>query len=339
MKIDVVSPDRIIELAVAFQGAKTLLSAVELGVFTALADGPLDLETVRKRICINERGARDFLDALVALGTLLRREDGRYANTAESDLYLDRSKPTYVGDMVERLNAWHFGIWASLTAALRTGEPQSGTRGNGNFPALYADQAAAELFVSAMTVRTLPVAKALAAEFPWPDHRTVIDIGCAQGCLPVVIAQAHAHISGGGFDLPHLHPLFDGYVRKHALSDRLQFYPGDFFNDPIPTADVLILGRVLHNWNLATKKMLLKKAYDALPPAGVLIVYERLIDDERRANTTALLSSLNMLLMSAGGFDFTGADCKGWMQDAGFRDIQVEPLTADQSMVIGRKPA
>jgi hypothetical protein len=268
---------------------------------------------------------------------LVRHEDGRYANTAETDLYLDRNKPTYVGGMVERLNVWHFGIWGSLTTTLRTGQPQSGTRGSGNFPALFADKAALDLFVEAMTVRSLPVAKALAVKVPWSDYRTVIDIGCAQGCLPVQIAQAHPHITGGGFDLPHLCSIFDHYVRRHVLADRLRFYPGDFFNGPLPAADVLVLGRVLHNWDLATKRMLLEKAHDALPPAGVLIVYERLIDDERRVNAAGLLSSLNMLLMSAGGFDFTGADCIGWMRDVGFRDMRIEPLTSEQSMVVGVK--
>jgi len=131
--------------------------------------------------------------------------------------------------------------------------------------------------------------------------------------------------------------LFDSYVQKRGLSDRLRFYPGDFFNGPLPAADVLVLGRVLHNWDLATKMMLLKKAYDALPPAGALIVCERLIDDERRVNAVGLLSSLNMLLMSTGGFDFTGADCTSWMRDAGFHDVRVEPLTSEISTVIGLK--
>lgn len=83
--------------------------------------------------------------------------------------------------------------------------------------------------------------------------------------------------------------------------------------------------------------MLLEKAYRALPAGGALIVHERLIDDERRVNATGLLSSLNMLIMTEGGFDFTGADCASWMRQTGFRDIRVEPLTSEQSMIIGVK--
>ena len=335
--LDVVTPDRIMDLGHAFRASKTLLSAVELGVFTALADGPLDLEALRSRIGVNERGARDFLDSLVALGMLARHADGRYANSAETGRYLDRNKPTYVGGLLETFSARQYGIWASLTTALRTGKPHLDENVTSNFPSLYADNASRTQFASGMTVRSQPVAKALATRFPWADYSTLIDIGAAQGCLPVEIAQAHPHITGGGFDLPTLGPLFDSYVQQHALSDRLRFYPGDFFHCALPAADVLIFGRVLHSWDLAAKKMLLKKAYDALPPAGALIVYERLIDDERRVHAAGLLSSLNMLLMNAGGFDFTGADCIGWMRETGFRDIRVEPLTADQSMVVGIK--
>lgn len=332
-----VTPDRIVQLGLAFRAAKTLLSAAELGVFTALAEKPLDLDTLRKQIGVDERGARDFFDALVALGMLERDDHGRYANTPETALYLDRKKPTYIGGELEHFNAYVYPHWNLLTAALRTGKPQSGARASGHYSALYADPATLESLAKGMTGGSLPVAKALAARFPWQNYQTLIDIGCAQGALPVLITQVHSDITGGGFDLPQLRPLFDNYVREHGLSQRLQFFPGDFLQDRFPTADVLVLGRVLHNWDLVTKKMLLKKAHEALPSGGALIVYERLIDDDRRLNAPALLASLNMLIMTAGGFDFTGADCMGWLHEAGFHDVRMEPLTNEISMIIGHK--
>jgi len=330
------TPDRIMELGHGFRASKALLSAIELGTFTELAAGPLDLEALRRRLGMHERGARDFLDALVALGMLVRDNDGRYANAAETDLYLDRNKPTYVGGLLERFNARDYAFWGSLTAALRTGKPQC-EQDAASYESLYADRRSLELFASGMTANTRPVANALANSFPWANAATFIDIGTSQGCLPVQIAQSHPHLTGGGFDLPQLTPLFESYVGKHGLSTRLRFYAGDFFKDPLPGADVLVLGRVLHNWDLATKKMLLTKVHDALPPGGALIVYERLIDDARRVHAAGLLSSLQMLLASTGGFDFTGADCTGWMREAGFRDIRIEPLTTAQSMVVGVK--
>src|SRR6266852_194086 len=281
MESPLVSPDRIVQLGLAFRGAKTLLSAAELGVFTALAESPLDLDALRRQVGIDERGARDFFDALVALGMLERDESSRYANTPETHLYLDRQKPTYIGGELDHFNTYVYPHWNLLTPALRTGKPQSGARATGHYPALYADHAALETLVRGMTGGTLPVAKALAAKFPWQDYKTVIDVGTAQGCLPVQIAHAHPHISGGGFDLPPVSPLFDSYAREHGLSHRLRFYAGDFLQDPLPSADVLVFGRVLHNWDIATKRILLKKAHDALPAGGALIVYEWLIDDKR----------------------------------------------------------
>jgi hypothetical protein len=332
-----IAPDGIIQLSLAFRGAKTLLSAAELDVFTILAEGSLGLDTLSKRAGVDERGARDFFDALVALLMLERGEDGRYANTPETDLYLDRRKPTYIGAELERYNAYVFPHWNSLTQALRTGKPQSGARATGHYSAAYEDQAVLEVLVKGMTGGTLPVATALAQRFRWGDYKTLIDVGTAEGCLPVQIAQAHPHITGGGFDLPSVRPMFDGYVEKHGLSDRLRFHSGDFLNDPLPRADVVILGRILHNWGLPTKRLLLKSAYEALPAGGAIIVYERLIDRDRRVSASALLASLNMLIMTASGFDFTGADCTGWMDEVGFRDVRVDPLTSEISMVTGLK--
>jgi O-methyltransferase domain/Dimerisation domain len=329
--------DRIITLGHAFRGAKALLSATELGVFTALTERPLDCEQLRTKLGIAERGARDFFDALVALGMLERGNSGRYTNTPATGLYLDRSKPTYIGGELEHYSRYVFPHWSALTAALKTGEPQSGARATGHYPAFYSEQRSVEGFASGMGGGALPVAQALAETFPWQEYSSFADIGTAQGVLPVVIAQAHPHLTGSGFDLPALQPLFENYARQHGVADRLRFLPGDFFGDPLPSAQVLIFGRVLHNWDLATKKTLLQKAYRALPAGGAVIVYERLIDDDRRVNAAALLASLNMLIMTAGGFDFTAAECTGWMAEAGFHNLRTEPLTTEQSMIVGLK--
>jgi SAM-dependent methyltransferase len=332
-----VLPKRIIEMGYAFWRSKALLSAVELDVFTVLAIGPLDLQSVRARIGIHERGARDFFDALVALGLLYRDAEGRYGNQPDTDLYLDRRKPTYIGGLLEHLNARHYHNWGLLTRALRSGEPQSGALGEGSYPALYDDKSTREIFLNGMTAGSIRVAQTLAQKFPWGNYQTVIDIGTAQGCVPVEIARIHSHLTGGGFDLPAVEPTFTSYVREHGLSDRLQFYSGDFFSDPLPTADVLIMGRILHNWNLPTKNLLLEKAYRALSPGGALIVYDPLIDDDRRVQADALLSSLNMLIETAGGFEYTGAECKDWMRRAGFRDMRIEPLEDVHRALIGFK--
>ncbi len=332
------TPERILQVGLGFWASKTLLSAVEMGVFTELARRPEEFEALRGRLGLHPRSARDFLDALVALG-FLRRTDGVYANTPESDLFLDKHKPTYVGGLLEMLNHRLYGFWEHLTEALRTGQPQNElkTGGAGLFTALYADPARLQQFLGAMTGLSHGSNLAIARQFPFGRYRTFADIGTAQGDTAVQIALAHPHLSGIGFDLAEVAPIFEEYADRHGLSARLRFQAGDFFQDPLPQADVITMGHILHDWGVDEKAVLIRKAYDALPEGGALIVYESIIDNERARNAFGLLMSLNMLIETPAGFDYTGDDCMGWMQQAGFRETRVEHLAGADSMVIGIK--
>jgi O-methyltransferase domain/Dimerisation domain len=331
------TPEQILSLGLGFWGSKTLLSAVEIGLFTELAKGSFDLETLSERLMLHSRSARDFLDALVALG-MLERDGDQYTNTPETDLFLDRAKPSYIGGILEMANARLYPFWGSLTEALRTGRPQNeAKRGENFFTALYADPGRLKSFLGAMTGISLSAAMAMANKFPWDRYQTFVDVGTAQGGLPIQVAQTHDHLSGGGFDLPPVGPIFEEYVDSHGLGDRLCFYPGDFFEDPLPKADVLVMGRILHDLNLESKKILVGKAHEAVPEGGALIVYDAIIDDDRSGNAFGLLMSLNMLIETPGGFDYTGADCSSWMRDVGFRETYVEHLVGPDSMVIGIK--
>jgi hypothetical protein len=331
------SPERILQLGFGFWASKAVLSAVELGVFTRLATGPCDVGELADAIGLHRRSALDFLDALVALN-LLEREDGKYSNTPDAALFLDRAKPSYVGGLLEMANARLYPFWGSLTEALRTGRPQNEAKAGGNpFDAMYRDEQKLRGFLRAMSGVSMSAAMAIAQRFPWQNYSTFVDIGAAQGALSVQVALAHPHLSGGGFDLPVVGPVFEEYVASHGLQERLHFYPGDFFKDPCPAADVLVMGHILHDWDLKQKLELLAKCYAALPPGGCLIVYDAVIDDDRRRNAFGLLMSLNMLIETPGGFDYTGAQCRAWMKEVGFTQVRVEPLTGVDSMVIGTR--
>jgi hypothetical protein len=177
----------------------------------------------------------------------------------------------------------------------------------------------------------------IARQLPWAGYRTYVDVGTAQGDLAAQIGLANPHLTGQGFDLPAVGPIFTDYVAGLGLSDRLTFVPGSFFTDPLPRADVILMGHILHDWNLSEKQMLIVKAYEALPSGGALVVYESIIDDDRSKNAFGLMMSLNMLIETEGGFDYTGADCEGWMREAGFRETRTEALIGPDSMVIGIK--
>lgn len=332
-----VTPDHILQIGMGFWASKTLLSAVELGVFSALASGPADLATLQGKLGLHPRAARDFLDALVAL-KLLDRHDGRYSNTPETELFLDRAKPSYLGGLLEMANARLYGFWGSLTEALRTGEHQNEAKhGADVFGATFADPQRLRGFLAAMSAVSTGPAKAIAAKFDWSKYKTVMDLGAAQGMVPVTLLRAHSHLSGIGFDLPQVKPVFEAFAAQNGLADRLRFVAGDFFKDELPRADVVVMGHILHDWGLPEKKALLAKVFATLPAGGAIIVYDAVIDDERRENAFGLLMSLNMLIETARGFDYTGADCQAWMREAGFRDARVEPLVGADSMVIGFK--
>ena len=332
------TPEKIMQLGLGFWGSKVLLSAIELQVFSALSDGPSEGPALAERLGLHPRGAGDFLDSLVALG-MLEREGETYRNTAETDLFLVRGKPAYIGGLLEMANERLYPFWGSLTEALRSGLPQneSKTGGAGLFESIYGDPERLRLFLGAMTGLSMGASQAIAGKFPWSEYRTVVDVGGAQGGLLVQLCLAHPHLTGINFDLPVVGPVFAEYVEEHGLSDRLAFHPGSFFTDPLPSADVITMGHILHDWNLEEKRMLLDKAYQALPEGGALIVFEALIDDERRQNAFGLLMSLNMLIETPGGFDYTGRDGSQWMRDAGFRDTRVEHLVGPDSMIIAIK--
>ena len=332
-----VTPDAIMQLGTAYWGSKTLLSAVELKMFGLLSEsGPLSADELRDRLGLHPRSARDFFDALLAL-RMLNRDDGRYSNTPETDLFLDPAKPTYMGGLLEMGSTRLYGFWGSLTEGLLTGQPQSEVKTGGDFfETVYSDPEKLAGLTAAMSGLSRAAGEAIAAKFPWRDYGSMIDIGCAQGAVPVAIAQAHDHLTGGGFDLPPVEPIFNSYVAKCGLSERLTFTAGNFFADPLPNADVLIMGHILHDWDLDQKRQLLQKAFDALPTGGALIVHEAIIDDDRRENAFGLLMSLNMLIEGI-GFDFTGADCRGWMAEVGFTRSYVEPVAGPDSVVVGIK--
>jgi hypothetical protein len=232
-----------------------------------------------------------------------------------------------------------YGFWGHLTEALRTGNPQNEARTGGAsvFEMLYADPARLREFLGAMSGISRGAARAIAAKFPWKNYATFVDVGAAQGDTAAQIAAAHPHLRGTGFDLAEVGPIFEEYTETLHLSDRLQFAAGSFFEVPLPKADVVIMGHILHDWDLDTKGMLVGKAYNAIPSGGALIVYESIIDNDRSKNAFGLMMSLNMLIETPGGFDYTGADCEGWMRAAGFRETRVEHLAGPDSMVVGIK--
>jgi SAM-dependent methyltransferase len=291
---------------------------------------------------LGSRATYDFLDGLVAMH-LLERDgagaEGRYANTVDTATFLDADKPTYIGGILEMANARLYPFWGGLTDALRTGEPQNEVKHTGKsmFAELYAEPERLEQFMRAMAGISAGNFHALAQKFDFGPYQTVCDVGGATGQLSIILAQHHPHLRCTSFDLPVVEPIARRTIAGAKLTDRVETAAGDFLAEPLPKADVITMGMILHDWNLDHKMHLIRQAYDALPEGGVFIAVENIIDDDRRANVFGLMMSLNMLIEFGDAFDFSGADFRGWCEAVGFRSVEVLPLAGPASAAIARK--
>ena len=335
-------PGHIMQTATAFWASKVLLTAVEFDLFTLLDNTSMTASELGTKLGIHPRGTYDFFDALVAAGFLQREGEGaqgRYSNTPDTAAFLNKNSPAYIGGLPEMLNARLFGFWNNLGEALKTGQAQSESKIHGKsiFEEIYADSARLGQFLEAMTGFQAVNFQALADRFDFSHYSTVSDIGGALALLSRIIAGQHPHLTFNSFDLPPV----AGHAQKHVdaagLTDRINVMSGDFFTDELPKADVITMGNILHDWNLEKKKILIQKAYDALPAGGALIVIENLIDDGRRENLFGLLMSLNMLIELGDGFDYTGENFRQWCSEAGFARFDIIPLTGPASAAVAYK--
>ena len=335
------TPEHILQVGMGFWASKTLLSAVELELFTILGDQSMTADQIGDRLKLHQRSRSDFLDALVSLHLLDRVGDGPqalYRNTAETGTFLDKAQPSYIGGILEMANSRLYGFWNHLTDALRTGRPQNEIKDGGDFfGAVYADEERLEQFLRAMQGAQMGAFLALAEKVDFSSDTTLCDVGGGNGALSGVIAQRHPHLNITVFDLPQVVPVAQRYLTSIGVADRVTVVGGDFFVDDLPSADVIVMGNILHDWNEEQKQALIGKAYKALSDGGRLIAIENVIDDARRENTFGLLMSLNMLVELPGGFDYSGAQFDIWCKGAGFARTEVMPLAGPTSAAIAYK--
>jgi hypothetical protein len=335
-------PERILEVGFAFWPSKVLLTAAELGVFTRLGKKTMTGQELGAALDLHPRGIRDFFDALVALDFLERDGTGpaaSYRNTPATARFLDESQPDYIGGFLEMGSRRLFRFWGDLADALKTGQPQNEIKHSQRpmFETLYEDPERLEQFMRAMRGLSRPGILALAEKFDFSSYRTLCDVGGATGLLSTVVARRHPHLRCVSFDLPAVEPIARRWIERDGGAERVQTAAGDFRKDPLPKADIITMGLILHDWNLEKKKHLVSLAYDALPPGGAFIAIENLIDDQRRKNAFGLMMSLNMLIEFGDAFDFTGADFWSWCHEAGFTRYVVLPLSGPTSAAIAYK--
>ena len=335
-------PSHIMQVGLGFFASKTLLSAIELELFTKLARQPMTGKEIGCGLAAQSTRHTGPLGRAGGSNFLQRDGDGpdaRYSNTPEMALFLDQNSPAYIGGILEMANARLYRFWADLTVALKTGEPQNEIKDTGEsmFSKLYDVPERLEQFLNAMSGISAGNFRAFAAAFDFSRYKSLCDVGGATGQLACFVAEAHPHLRCQSFDLPQVAPIATRKIEQAGLAHRVTAVGGDFFSDPLPKADVITMGMILHDWNLERKKLLIGKVYDALPDGGAFVAIEALIDDARRSNAFGLLMSLNMLIEFGDAFDFTNADFVDWCREAGFRRFEVIQLAGPSSAAVAYK--
>lgn len=338
------SPESILQIGTGFWASKVLLAAVDFDLFTLLTEtGPLTAAELKQKLGLHcsDRNMYDFLDTLTGFGFLNRTgilETATYSNTPDTDLFLDLKKPTYVGGMLKMLNNRLYGFWGNLEEGLRTGKPQNEARHGGNlFENIYQSPEQLENFVNAMSSIQVGAFMAFAQKFDFSGYKTLTDAGGCSGLLSILVANHQSHMSCVSMDLPGVTAIAEKTIAKAGLNGRVKAVSGDFFKDAFPAADMVVMGNILHDWDEQQKIGLMKSAYAALPRGGAFIAIENVIDGDRKANVFGLLMSLNMLIETGTGFDYTLADFNRWAMQVGFSSTSLLPLVGPTSAAIAIK--
>lgn len=342
MEQNQLDPGKIMQIGMGFWASKTLLVGVNMGLFTYLGDGSKSGKDIQTALGLHDRSLYDYLDTLVALGFLQRegiKESSIYSNAPDVDMFLDKNKMTYIGGILEMANNRLFRYWNNLEEALKTGELQNEAKETGEpiFKALYADQDRLREFLRAMSGVNMGNFITFATQFDFSSVSSLCDVGGAGGFLAMQVAAHNENVKASTFDLPEVTSIANENMTAMNLTGKVEAISGDFFQDELPKVDMITMSTILHDWGINTKKMLIKKAYDALPDGGALVVMENIIDNERKQNAFGLMMSLNMLIETEDGFDFSAADFEEWAKEAGFKRIEVMPLAGPSSAVIAYK--
>ena len=265
-------------------------------------------------------------------------ETAVYSNTPDTETFLDKKKPSYIGGILEMMNSRLYAFWGNLEEGLLTGLAQNEVkRGEDFFGLIYQDADKLREFANAMTGIQLGNFMAFAQKFDFSKYKTLVDVGGSAGLLSLMVAKHQPHMTCTTVDLPAVEPIAKETIQQFQLTDRVKTQSVDFFNDAFPKTDVLTMGNILHDWDEEKKLMLMKKAYEALPDGGAFVAIEGIIDDERKQNVFGMMMSLNMLIETGTGFDYTFADFNRWAKTTGFKSTSLLPLTGPSSAAIAYK--
>jgi len=354
------SPDPILQMATGFWASKTLMSAVELEVFTKVSGKSLSLNDFQKLLGFEIRPAEVFVTALVSLGLLEvtkgsdgKENEGFYSNSELADTFLVRGKPSYIGDFITMLDKRLYKSSDRLPQSLKSNRPAVetiGQEGNRSIDALYSHALSNEeaqddvmrIFTHAMYGVSLGPAMALPKVFDFSNYRKMMDIGGGPGVYPIQVVREFPNMSAVVIDSKPVCQIAAQYIKQSNLQDKIHTKPLDFLKEELPKeCDAAFLSHILHGLSVEKDKILLKKVYDSLVPNennnSVILISEWLLNDEKTGPVPSAMMSLNMILEMNEGRNYSFAEICNMLSGVGFENIERRALAGPAEIVIGYK--
>jgi SAM-dependent methyltransferase len=320
----------ILDTVYAFRSARVLLTAYELGVFTAIGDSSKAAAEVAVLIKANEGATDRLMNALCGMG-LLKKKSGKFSNTPLSARFLVEGKPDYLAGLMHSAHLWR--TWSTLTDAVRAGTSVAQREVVNERGVNWLDA-----FIAAMHMRAYKQAPALVKLLDLRGVRRVLDVGGGSGAYSMAFVRAKKGMNATVFDLPNVVPLTSRYIETEKLADKISTVAGDYEVDSLGTGfDIVFLSAIIHSNSVDVNEQLVKKAYEALNPNGQLVIQDHIMDEDRTGPLAGALFSLNMLVGTQSGTTFTESEIRSWMEKAGFRNIRRKDNLVTTGLMIGRK--
>ncbi|GGV55419.1 methyltransferase [Streptomyces spectabilis] len=320
----------LLQMATAFWVSKTLAAAVELELFTRLAEHQeATLEEATASLRIEPRPAILLLTACTALGLLEKRES-RYRNSALAEKFLVAGEPYYLGGLFRLLDERHYLPWHRLTKALRTNRPLTWNPDTQDSMFSADDPVMLAHFWEALHALSSDTARILSSVYDFGCHQQVLDVGGGSGAFLIELCRRHAHLSGTLYDLPHVCDIAQRKITESGMEREISVRSGDFMCDvALPGGhDAILLSMILHDWDEPTNRMLLQKCRESLPPGGTLLICELIVNAERTGPQDAALMGMNMLAETTGGQNYAEDEYMSWLRETGFTRTEIRRFAA-----------
>jgi ubiquinone/menaquinone biosynthesis C-methylase UbiE len=324
------NPRRLLEIAWAYAPPMILGAAIEHRIFDLVANGPKTAAEVAKENGASLRGIRAIMNALVGFELLSKDAQERYSLTPESETFLVRGRPGYLGGFLRHADQL-IPKWLKLPEVVKTGKPAMAVNQQGDGSEFFLG------FVEDLFPVGYPSAQALASAFP--KARKVLDIAAGSGVWSIPLAQNSKEVQVTALDWPGVLPATRRVTERMGVADQYQFLPGDLNTADFGSGyDLATLGQILHSEGEKNSRALLGKVFRALAPGGTIAIAEFIANDDRTGPPIAMLFAVNMLVNTEEGDTFTLPEISQWLREAGFENPRTMEVPAPSPLILATKP-